>query len=97
MAARLPFLLLAIVSTFLVGRKTWCGWIVAGVKNLLICIIGARTDQFGFSPANMFRIALYSYSLWAWSKRPQQIAGRFRLRAKRRILTCKQGRPQFIR
>ena len=66
---------LTIVSTILVGRKMWCGWIVAGVNSLLICIIGARTDQFGFIPANMFCIALYSYSLRAWRRCPQQIAG----------------------
>ena len=65
---------LTIVSTVLVGRKMWCGWIVAGVNSLLICIIGARTDQFGFIPANMFCIALYSYNLWAWRRCPQQIA-----------------------
>lgn len=46
----------------------WYGWIEAGVNSLLICIIGARTDQSGFIPANVFCIALYSYNLWAWRK-----------------------------
>ena len=60
--------ILTIISTVLVGRKMWFGWIVAGVNSLLICIIGARTDQFGFIPANVFCVALYSYNLWAWRK-----------------------------
>jgi len=67
---------LTVVSTVLVGRERWCGWIVAGVNSLLICIIGSRTDQFGFIPANMFCIALYSYNLREWRRCPQQIAGR---------------------
>ena len=65
---------LTIVSTVLVGRRMWYGWIVAGVNSLLICVIGARTDQFGFFPANVFCIALYSYNLWAWRRCPQQIS-----------------------
>ena len=59
---------LTVLSTMLVGKKLWHGWIVAGVNSLLICIIGMRTAQFGFIPANVFCIALYSYNLWTWRK-----------------------------
>jgi len=62
--------LLTVVSTVLVGRKLWHGWVVAGVNSLLICVIGLRTAQFGFIPANLFCVALYSYNLWTWRKRP---------------------------
>jgi hypothetical protein len=39
---------------------------VAGANSLLICLIGIRTSQFGFVPANLFCIALYSYNLQTW-------------------------------
>lgn len=66
---------LTIASTVLVGKKLWHGWIVAGVNSLLICIIGVRTAQFGFIPANAFCIALYSYNLWTW-RRPSAVSPR---------------------
>lgn len=62
--------LLTVLSTVLVGRKLWHGWVIAGVNSLLICVIGLRTAQFGFIPANIFCIALYSYNLWTWRNPP---------------------------
>jgi len=60
---------LTVVSTVLVGRKLWQGWVVAGANSMIICFIGLRTAQFGFVPANVFCLALYSYNLWNWRKR----------------------------
>jgi hypothetical protein len=59
---------LTVISTVLVGRKLWQGWIIAGANSALICLIGIRTAQFGFVPANLFCIALYSYNLRSWKK-----------------------------
>jgi len=59
---------LTILSTLMVGRKLWQGWIVAGANSAIICFIGVRTAQFGFIPANLFCIALYSYNLRTWRK-----------------------------
>ena len=59
---------LTIISTLLVGRKLWQGWIIAGANSALICLIGIRTAQFGFVPANLFCIALYSYNARNWKK-----------------------------
>jgi hypothetical protein len=59
---------LTVISTLLVGRKLWQGWVVAGANSVLICLIGIRTAQFGFVPANLFCIALYSYNLRIWKK-----------------------------
>jgi hypothetical protein len=50
--------LLTVISTLLVGRKLWQGWVVAGANSVLLCLIGVRTAQFGFVPANLFCIAL---------------------------------------
>jgi hypothetical protein len=58
--------LLTIVSTVLIGKKLWHGWIVAAVNSLVICFIGVRTAQFGFVPANLFCIALYAGNLSSW-------------------------------
>jgi hypothetical protein len=64
---------LTILSTVLVSRKLWHGWIFAGVNSALICVIGVRTAQFEFIPANVFCIALYSYNLWTWRRCPRQV------------------------
>ena len=58
--------LLTIASTILIGRRKWQGWIVAGVNSVVICVIGLRTTQLGFIPANLFCIALYAYNLVQW-------------------------------
>jgi|GEM_PF-3259690 hypothetical protein len=57
---------LTILSTLLIGRKFWQGWMVAGANSVIVCVIAARTAQFGFIPANLFCIALYSYNVWNW-------------------------------
>jgi hypothetical protein len=60
---------LTVVSAILVGRKLWQGWLIAGANSIVVCVIGIRTAQFGFVPANLFCIALYSYNVWNWRKR----------------------------
>ncbi|HKS66660.1 MAG TPA: hypothetical protein VJR26_05430 [Candidatus Acidoferrales bacterium] len=57
---------LTIVSTVLVGKKLWHGWIVAAINSLVVCWIGIRTAQFGFVPANIFCIGLYANNLSQW-------------------------------
>jgi hypothetical protein len=65
---RLDYLscLLTVLSTVLVGKKLWQGWVIAGVNSILICVIGMRTAQFGFVPGNLFCIGLYANNLWSW-------------------------------
>jgi len=58
--------LLTIVSTVLVGRRMWQGWIVAGANSVVICVIGLRTTQLGFIPANLFCIAIYIHNIVQW-------------------------------
>ncbi len=50
----------------MVGRRLWAGWLVAGVNSVVICVIGVRTGQIGFIPANLFCIALYAWNLRQW-------------------------------
>lgn len=57
---------LTVLSTVLVGRKVWQGWMLAGANSVIVCVIAARTAQFGFIPANVFCIGLYCYNLWNW-------------------------------
>jgi nicotinamide riboside transporter PnuC len=67
---RLDYLscVLTIVSTILVGRRCWEGWILAAINSVIVCLIGFQTSQFGFIPANLFCIALYGMNLRAWRK-----------------------------
>ena len=57
---------LTIASTILIGRRKWQGWIVAGVNSIIISVIGMRTAQTGFIPANLFCIAIYGYNILQW-------------------------------
>jgi hypothetical protein len=59
---------LTIISTILVGKRYWEGWILAGINSAILCIIGLHTAQFGFVPANLFCIVLYGVNLRAWKK-----------------------------
>ncbi len=59
---------LTIASTCLVGRRMWQGWIVAAVNSIIICVIGFRTAQLGFIPANIFCIGMYGYNVSRWRK-----------------------------
>lgn len=65
---RLDYLscLLTVLSTVLVGRKSWTGLAVAGVNSVILCVIGLRTSQFGFIPANLFCIIVYVFSIRSW-------------------------------
>ena len=58
--------LLTVVSTILVGRRLWQGWILAGVNSLIVCVIGLKTAQIGFIPANIFCLAIYGYNMVNW-------------------------------
>jgi len=46
----------------------WHGLVVAGVNSLLICVIGLKTSQLGFIPANLFCIAVYGLSIRSWRR-----------------------------
>jgi len=65
---RLDYLscVLTIVSTILIGRRMWQGWIVTALNSLVLCVIGIKTAQFGLIPANVFCVAMYGYNVFAW-------------------------------
>jgi nicotinamide riboside transporter PnuC len=60
--------ILTVVSTILLGKRYWEGWILAAINSAVVCVIGFRTAQFGFIPANLFCIALYAFNLRSWRK-----------------------------
>lgn len=68
MAFRLDYLscFLTVLSTLLVGRRMWQGWIIACANSAIICLIGFRTAQLGFIPANVFCLAIYGYNIAKW-------------------------------
>jgi nicotinamide riboside transporter PnuC len=61
---------LTVVSTVLIGRKYWEGWVLAGVNSAVVCVIGFKTAQLGFIPANLFCIVLYAFNLRSWRRPP---------------------------
>ena len=67
---RLDYLscILTIASTLLLGKRYWEGWVLAAINSAVVCVIGFRTAQFGFIPANVFCIALYAVNLRSWRK-----------------------------
>lgn len=67
---RLDYLscVLTIASTILVGRRCWEGWALAGVNSVIICVIGLRTEQLGFIPANVFCVVVSAINLRAWRR-----------------------------
>ena len=59
---------LTVASTILVGRRCWEGWLLAGVNSVIICVIGLRTAQLGFIPANVFCMVMSAINLRAWRR-----------------------------
>jgi hypothetical protein len=59
---------LTVLATILLGRKSWTGLLVSIVNSSIVCVIGLRTSQFGFIPANLFGICVYAFSIRSWLK-----------------------------
>ena len=57
---------LTIISTLLVGKRLWHGWMLAGLNSVIICFIGFQTKQWGFIPANLFCLAMYAHNIRKW-------------------------------
>jgi hypothetical protein len=58
--------LLTILSTVMVGKRLWHGWMLAGLNSVIICLIGFQTRQWGFIPANIFCLVLYARNIHKW-------------------------------
>jgi hypothetical protein len=59
---------LTVLATILLARKSWIGLLIASVNSLIVCVIGLRTSQLGFIPANLFCICVYAFSMRPWLK-----------------------------
>jgi hypothetical protein len=59
---------LTVVTTVLLGRKMWIGFVVSGINSLIVCVIGLHTSQYGFIPANLFCICINAFNVRAWLK-----------------------------
>ena len=60
---------LTVLATILLARKSWIGLLVATVNSLIVCVIGLRTLQLGFIPANLFCVCVYAISMPSWLKK----------------------------
>jgi hypothetical protein len=72
---RLDYLscILTIVSTILVGKRCWEGWALAAVNSVIICVIGVKTAQFGFVPANLFCLVLCGVNVRTWRRAESRV------------------------
>ena len=59
---------LTILATVLVSRKSWTGLLISIVNSMIVCVIGFRTSQFGFIPANLSCICVYAFNIRSWVK-----------------------------
>jgi hypothetical protein len=66
---------LTILATVLVGRRSWTGLLISIVNSLIVCLIGFRTSQFGFIPANLVCICVYAFSIRSWLKKTNTRTG----------------------
>jgi len=66
--------LLTIISTILIGKRLWHGWIIAAINSLVVCVIGVQTAQYGFLLGNLFCIVLYAHNLANWRPETQKEA-----------------------
>jgi nicotinamide mononucleotide transporter len=67
---------LTILSTVMIGRRSWHGWLVAGVNSLIICWIGLHARQYGFIIANMFCLVMYAYNVQQWRREENKVVFR---------------------
>jgi hypothetical protein len=65
---------LTILSTVLIGKRLWFGWIIAALNSLVVCVIGVQTAQYGFLPGNLLCIVLYAHNLTNWRPATQKEA-----------------------
>src|ERR1700733_9142035 len=59
---------LTMLATVLVTRKSWTGLLISIVNSMIVCVIGFRTSQFGFIPANLICICVYAFNIRPWIK-----------------------------
>jgi hypothetical protein len=56
---------LTILSTVLIGKRLWFGWIIAALNSLVVC---------GFLLGNLLCIVLYAHNLANWRPATQKEA-----------------------
>ena len=60
--------ILTISSTILLGRRCWEGWALCAINSVIICVIGLRTAQMGFIPANLFCLVVSAINVYSWRR-----------------------------
>jgi hypothetical protein len=69
-----PFRLSLLLAHY-IGDRPSRTEILGGTSNidyhsLIVCLIGFRTSQFGFIPANLVCICVYAFSIRSWLRKP---------------------------
>lgn len=85
---------LTVLATILLAQKSWIGLLVAIANSLIVCVIGLRTSQLGFIPANLFCIAVYAFSMRSWLKERTHANRDQVQRQKSLVVPTHRGAPQ---
>jgi hypothetical protein len=85
---------LTVLATILLARKSWIGLLVAIANSLIVCVIGLRTSQLGFIPANLFCIGVYAFSMRSWLKERTHANRDQGQRRKSLVVPTHNGAPQ---
>src|SRR5580698_4819148 len=85
---------LTVLATILLARKSWIGLLVAIANSLIVCVIGLRTSQLGFIPANLFCIGVYACSMRSWLKERTNANQDQASRQKSLVVPTHNGAPQ---
>jgi hypothetical protein len=89
--------LLTILSTVMVGRRMWQGWLVAGINSVIISAIGIHTGQWGFVPANLFCIGIYLLNIQNWRRQSPSPAMSGTLNGQAANIAATETRPHHPR
>jgi hypothetical protein len=85
---------LTVLATILLARKSWIGLLIAIANSLIVCVIGLRTSQLGFIPANLFCICVYAFSMRPWLKERTQANRDEAQRQESLVMPTYNGAPQ---
>jgi hypothetical protein len=57
---------MALLSTFVLGKKKWYGWLISATTNALFVVLNARAHLWGVVPVSLFCCILNLWNMVKW-------------------------------